>query len=144
MWSILGKEALYLDIPQVTKERLTTLANERDNGERFEELMGRSEIMFLLNGETEESSFFITVPDELTPDDIQFMADVVLDIVQNYDAHFVAVGGKEQRYKIIINNNKEPELLGINKTPGISSAEVFKPIFRSLDSPGRPNKDFLF
>jgi hypothetical protein len=142
MWSILGEETLYIDIPQTAKNRLMALANERDNGERFGELMGRSEVIFLLNGGTEESSFFITVPDDLTPDDIQLMADTVLDIVQNYDAHFVEVGGIEQRYKIIINNNKEPELLGLNKTPGMSSAEVFKPIFRSLDAPGRVNKDF--
>ncbi|MDR2845959.1 MAG: hypothetical protein LBV63_01610 [Candidatus Methanoplasma sp.] len=142
MWSILGKESIYIDIPQTAKDRLITLANERDNGERFGEMMERSDIVFLLNGETEESSFLITVPDDLTPDDIQLMADTVLDIVQNYDAHFIAVGGTEQRYKIIINNNKEPELLGLNKTPGMSSAEVFKPVFRSLDAPGRVNKDF--
>jgi hypothetical protein len=142
MWSILGADALYLDIPHVLKSRLAELSGEGDAGERFRGFLGSSEVMFLLNGETEECSFFITVPDELGPEDIQLMADAILDIARSSELPFVAAGGAEQRFKVIINNQREPELVGLNKTPGMSSAEVFKPIFRALDSPGRMNSRF--
>jgi hypothetical protein len=139
MWKILGMKTIYIDIPNTVKNRLTELAGDSEKGIKFKDLIGRSEVMFLLNGETEENSFFITVPDELTPDEIQIMADVVLDIARTIEFPFVEVNGAEQRYQVIISNNKEPELIGINKTPGMSSVEVFKPIIRSLDSRGKMN-----
>jgi len=139
MWKILGMKTIYIDIPNTVKGRLIELSTEKEKGERFRELMDRSEIMFLLNGETEENSFYIKVPDDLSPEDIQTMADVVLDIAKTVEFPFVSVGDIEQRYRVIISNNKEPELIGINKTPGMSSVEVFKPIIRSLDGRGRTN-----
>ena len=51
----------------------------------------------------------------------------------------ISANGVEQKYKIIINNNKEPELIGLRKTPGMSSVELFKPIFKNWSSPGRAN-----
>jgi hypothetical protein len=141
MWKILGMDAIYIDIPYAAKNRLIELAGDGDKEKKFKEFMERSEIMFLINGETEENSFFITVPDELTPEDIQLMADVVLEIAKTVAFPFISVSDEEQRYKIIINNNKEPELIGLNKTPGMSSVEVFKPIIKSLDGRGRANSE---
>lgn len=142
MWKILGVTSIYIDIPSTAKKRLIELAGEGEKENKFKELMERSEIMFLLNGETEENSFFITVPDDLTPEDIQIMADVVLEIAKSIEFPFIAVKDIEQRYQVIITNNKEPELIGINKTPGMSSVEVFKPIIKSLDSRGKMNPEF--
>ena len=142
MWKILGMKTIYIDIPNTAKDRLIELAGDGEESVIFKGLMERSEIMFLLNGETEENSFFITVPDDLTPEDIQVMADVVLEIAKSIEFPFIEVEGIEQRYQVIITNNKEPELIGINKTPGMSSGEVFKPIIRSLDSRGRLNPEF--
>jgi len=142
MWKILGVKTIYIDIPNTVKKRLMELAGDGDKAARFRDFMGRSEIMFLLNGETEENSFFITVPDDLGPEDIQTMADVILEIAKTIDFPFVEVESTEQRYQVIITNNKEPELIGINKTPGMSAAEVFKPIIKSLDSKGRMNPGF--
>ncbi|MCL2317858.1 MAG: hypothetical protein FWC44_02215 [Methanomassiliicoccaceae archaeon] len=141
MWKILGMRTIYIDIPNTVKERLAELSADKEKGEKFRELMDRSEIMFLLNGETEENSFYIKVPDELTPEEIQLMADVVLDIAKTVEFPFVSVGDIEQRYRIIISNNKEPELIGMNKTPGMSSVEVFKPIIKSWDGRGRSNAE---
>ncbi|AIZ56808.1 hypothetical protein Mpt1_c09330 [Candidatus Methanoplasma termitum] len=141
MWKILGMDAIYIDIPYATKNRLMELAGDGDKEKKFKEFMEQSEIMFLINGETEESSFFITVPDELTPDDIQLMADVILEIAKTIEFPFISASDREQRYKVIINNNKEPELIGLNKTPGMSSVEVFKPIIRALDGRGRANAE---
>ncbi|MCL2032982.1 MAG: hypothetical protein FWG96_06945 [Methanomassiliicoccaceae archaeon] len=143
MWKILGIKTIYIDIPNTAKNRLIELTGDDEKGVRFKDLMERSEIMFLLNGETEECSFFITVPDDLGPDDIQIMADVVLDIAKTIEFPFITADGVEQRYQVIITNNKEPELIGLNKTPGISSGEVFKPIIKALDSKGRMNPGFF-
>ncbi|MDR1690970.1 MAG: hypothetical protein LBR42_03895 [Candidatus Methanoplasma sp.] len=142
MWKILGAQTIYIDIPDTAKNRLMELAGEGEKEAKFKSLMEMSEIMFLLNGETEECSFFITVPDDLTPEDIQIMADVVLAVAKGIPFPFVEVEDTEQRYQVIITNNKEPELLGINKTPGMSAAEVFKPILKSLNSKGKVNPDF--
>jgi len=141
MWNILGVESLYLDIPNTVKIRLIELAGDGDKAVLFKDLMERAEVMFLLNGETEENSFFISVPEDLTPEQIQIMADVILETAKTIEFPFVSVGDIEQRYQVIITNNKEPELIGLNKTPGMSSAEIFKPIIKSLDSRGRLNSD---
>jgi len=142
MWKILGVNTIYIDIPNTVKNRLIELAGDGEKAVTFKDLMKRSEVMFLLNGETEENSFFITVPDDLTPGDIQIMADVVLETAKTIEFPFVEVEGIDQRYQVIITNNKEPELIGLNKTPGMSSVEVFKPIIKSLDSKGRLNPEF--
>ena len=142
MWKILGIKTIYIDIPNTVKNRLIELAGDGEKEAVFKDLMERSEVMFLLNGETEENSFFIKVPDDLTPEDIQVMADVILGIAKTIEFPFVSVEDAEQRYQVIITNNKEPELLGYNKTPGMSSAEVFKPVIKSLDGRGRANPEF--
>jgi len=142
MWKILGMRTIYVDIPNTAKSRLIELAGDGEKEARFKELMEMSEVMFLLNGETEENSFFIKVPDDLSPEDIQIMADVVLDIARSIEYPFISVENFEQRYRIILTNDKEPELIGINKTPGMSSVEVFKPVIRSLDGRGKLNPQF--
>jgi hypothetical protein len=142
MWKILGVRAIYIDVPITTKSRLVELSGNGERGERFRGIMEASEVMFLLNGETEENSFFITVPDSIGPEDIQLMADVILDIAMTAEFPFVSVEGVAQRYQVIITNSKEPELIGLNKTPGISSVEVFKPIIKSLNGRGRVNPEF--
>ena len=142
MWKILGMKTIYIDIPNTAKNRLIDLAGSGEKEVKFKGLMRRSEVTFLLNGETEENSFFIAVPEDLTPEDIQTMADVILEIAKTIEFPFVEVESVEQRYQVIITNNKEPELIGLNKTPGMTSVEVFKPIIRSLDSRGKTNPDF--
>ncbi|MDR2698755.1 MAG: hypothetical protein LBB30_03650 [Candidatus Methanoplasma sp.] len=142
MWKILGVNTIYIDVPNTVKSRLIELAGDGEKETKFKGFMERSEVMFLLNGETEENSFFITVPEDLGPDDIQIMADVILEIAKTIEFPFAEVEGTEQRYQVIITNNKEPELLGLNRTPGISAAEVFKPIIKSLDSKGKMNPGF--
>ena len=97
----------------------------------------------MINGETEECSFIVTVPDSMTPEEIQDAAEVALEIATAYEAPFITADNVEQRYKIIITNQKEPELIGLNKTEGYSSGQVFMPIFESLSSPGRANPKFL-
>lgn len=139
MWTILGENSIYLDIPYVFKKKILALGTEDENGVKFKGLMEKSEVSFMINGETEENCFIIKVPDEYTPEDIQLMADQTIDAIIRNGVAPVVVNNVEQKYKIIISNNKEPEIIGLRKTPGMTSVEVFKPIFGSWSSPGKAN-----
>ncbi|MDN5357898.1 MAG: hypothetical protein PWR17_1067 [Candidatus Methanomethylophilaceae archaeon] len=142
MWSILGKEAIYIDVPNVFVERMSELAGEGEKADSFRACLEKSETRFMINNETGVCSFMVYVPDTMGPEDIQNIAETALAVAQAYEAPLLTADGTEQRYKIIITNNQEPELLGLNKTEGFSSGQVFMPIFRSLASPGRMNPKF--
>lgn len=142
MWKILGKDALYVEIPQVWKQRMLELADDDEKSSKFKEIVEGAEVTYMLNGTTEEHTFFIRVPDDITPDDIQVLADVALDILKKSEAPCIEIEGVRQRYQVIITNWHEPEIIGMNKTPGMSSGEVFKPIIQGLDGPGRLNSAF--
>ena len=145
MWKILGQDALYVEIPDTWKKRmleLSGLSDDPDKAEKFRDVVGKSEVSYLLNGTTEEHTFFIRVPDDITPDDIQVLADVALDILKKSEAPCIEIEDVRQRYQVIITNWHEPEIIGMNKTPGMSSGEVFKPIIQGLDGPGRLNSAF--
>lgn len=142
MWSVLGKEAIYIDIPFVFVERMGGLAGNSEKADRFRACLGESDVRFMMNGETGECSFLVYVPDSMTPEDIQNTAETALEVAQAYEGPLLTVEGAEQRYKIIITNNQEPELLGLDKTEGFSSGQVFMPIFKALASPGKMNPKF--
>ena len=40
MWKILGKDAIYLDIPLVWKQRMLELAGEGEKEDKFREIVG--------------------------------------------------------------------------------------------------------
>lgn len=139
MFKILGADALYIDIPQTFKRRLEELAS--DDEKDLVTQLGRSEVTYMLNGTTEEHSFFIRVPEDVTPEQIQMMSDATLAILKRTveNTPCVEVEGVRQKYQVIITNWEEPEIIGLNKTPGMSSGAVFKPIIKALDDPGRAN-----
>ncbi len=139
MWKILGEDAIYIDIPETWKRRMIALAGEGEKPEKFKKIVGESEVTYLLNGTTEEHTFFIHLSDDITPEDIQALADVTLDILKASEHPCIAVENQVQRYQVIITNYHEPEIIGKNKTPGMSSGAVFMPIIKGLDGPGRMN-----
>lgn len=142
MWKILGKDAIYIDIADTWKQRMLELAGDDEKSEVFKKIVNASEVTYLLNGTTEEHTFFIKVSDDITPEEIQTLADVSLDILKKTEVPCVEVEGIRQRYQVIITNWHEPEIIGLNKTPGMSSGEVFKPIIQRLDGPGKMNAQF--
>ena len=146
MWKILGEGAIYIDIPDVWKKRMLELAEEleddKDKAAKFKEIVTDAEVTYMLNGTTEEHTFFIKIPDEITPDEIQILADVALDVLKKIDVPCISIEDKIQRYQVIITNWHEPEIIGKNKTPGMSSGEVFKPIIQGLNGPGKLNSSF--
>ena len=66
MFKILGRDALYIDIPAVFKKRMLELSGD-EKEKLFREILEKSEVTYLLNGTTEEHTFFIRVPKDITP-----------------------------------------------------------------------------
>ena len=128
MWNILGEDALYLDIPYKFQKNLLALVKDDEKGQKFKEFMKKTEVEFMLNGQTEESCFILRVPDDLKPEDIQLMADVVLDSLKAFDKPAIMVDETEQKYKIVISNNREPEI------SGRSALAAMRAVFASIQS----------
>ena len=144
MWKVLGKEAMYLDIAPVWVERIIEMSKEYEGDDRFKELMEKAEVKHLFNGSTETHNMMIEVPKDYTPDDIQIMADMILSIAKdNIDNPFITVDNNYQKCQVIITNEDEPELLGLNRTEGYGSGKIFLPILDSLTRPGRPNESMM-
>jgi hypothetical protein len=140
MWKILGKEVIYIDIPETWKSRMLEMAGDDEKSQKFKEIVSASEVTHLMNGTTEEHTFFIRLDKEITPEEIQILADVALDILKTSESPCIEVEGTFPKYQVVITNWEEPEIIGLRKTPGMSSGAVFKPIIQGLDAPGRPNK----
>ncbi len=143
MWKVLGRKAMFLDIPHVFSERMGELAGEGEGPDRFRACLEESKIKLFINPETGEISFMIYLPEDLSPEDIQNLADIVLSVAKGFESPLITVEDIEQRYKIILTNDQEPELIGLDKTDGFGSGQVFMPIFNSLSKPGRMNPKFM-
>ena len=143
MWKILGKDTMYIDIANTWKSRMMELAGDDDKSKLFKEIVESSEVTYMMIGTTEEHTFFIRLSDDRTPEEIQTLADVSLEILKNSESPCVSIEDTVQKYQVIITNWHEPEIIGLNKTPGMSSGQVFKPIIGSLDAPGKPNYKYL-
>ena len=144
VWRILGKEAMYVEFAKVLREQLIDIAPTVENGEKFVDLIKGSEIMHIFNGSTETHGFNIRPDAETTPEDIQYMADIVLAIArQDSERFYVSLDGEYQKCVVNVRTDIEPELIGANKTEGYASGKIFMPILDSLCKPGRSN-DSLF
>jgi len=142
MWKILGKEAIYIDIPNTWKERMLELMSDDDKGKKFKDIVSKSKVEYLFNSQSLEHTFFIRLDDDYTPEDIQELADATLSTLKTLDVPVVQIEDDIQRYQVIITNYHEPELIGLDKTPGMSSGQVFMPIINSLNGPGQMNSHF--
>jgi len=143
MWQILGVNALYIEFADVWARRMTEISEDREDGEHFRELVKDAEVGHLFNGTSEIHTFMIDLPDSATPEDIQFLADVVLDVAKTSDFDFVSLDGEYQKCQVIFSNEKEPEIIGLDKAEGYSAGAVFKPIVDGWSKPGRPNQDLM-
>ena len=144
MWKVLGKEAMYIEIAPVWVERIIELSKDYEGDERFKELMEGADVKHLFNGSTETHNMMIEVPKDYTPEDIQMMADMILSIAKdNMEMPFITLEDNYQKCQVIINNEDEPELIGLNRTEGYASGKIFLPILDSLTKPGRPNESMM-
>lgn len=144
MWKILGKEAMYIEFADVFKERVIEIASGMEGKEKFVDLMKGSDVMHIFNGSTETHGFNIRPGDDISSEDIQLMADAILDVIKSEENLFVvSLDDQYQASVINIRADKEPELIGNGRTDGYGSGQIFQPIFDSLASPGRMNEGFM-
>jgi hypothetical protein len=137
MWKVLGRDALYVEIGEVWKQRMMELAGDGEEGDRFRTLMEPNEILYMLNGSNEFHTFYVNLKKEITPEDIQFMADVTLKVAKELDCPYISVNDVPQRYLVIFTNEDEPELIGLNRTEGYGSGKIFQPILEGFSNPTR-------
>ena len=144
MWKILGKEAIYVEFADVFKQRIIEIASEMEGKERFIELMKGSDVIHIFNGSTETHGFNIRPGDDISSEDIQFMADAILDVIKSQEGMFVvSLDDAHQDCVINVRADQEPELIGANRTEGYASGQIFAPIFESLSKPGRMNDTLM-
>ncbi|MDR0778210.1 MAG: hypothetical protein LBE48_02065 [Methanomassiliicoccaceae archaeon] len=141
MWKILGVDSLYLEFAEVWKRRISEVVAENGNGKRFDELMKDSEVLYIMNGETEEHTFMVELPETLSNDDIQFLADEILNVAKTADFPFVTLNNNYEKCQVIFTTEKEPEILGLDKKEGISAGAVFAPILEGWG--GKRNQPFM-
>jgi len=143
MWKILGVDAFYVEFADVWKKRITEVVSEGGNGMRFEALMKDADVMHLMNGETEIHSFVVELSEKVTEEDIQFLADEVLNVAKTADFPFISLNNLYEKCQVIFTNEKEPEILGLDKAEGISAGAVFAPILEGWGGGGRKNETLM-
>lgn len=143
MWKVLGVDAMYVEFADTWKERMMEIASERDGSGRFSELLEGSDVKHLFNGSTEIHTFMVDLPETMAPEDIQFLADEILDVARTADFDFVSLDGGYQKCQVIFSSEREPEILGMDKDEGYSAGAVFAPIVEGWTKPGRRNDSLL-
>jgi hypothetical protein len=131
MWKILGVDALYVEFADVWKERISEVVSEGDNGKRFKGLMKDADVLYMMNGATEEHTFMVELPETVSAEDLQFLADEIVNVAKTADFPFVSLNGNYEKCQVIFTTEKEPEILGLDKAKGISAGAVFAPILES-------------
>jgi len=137
MWKILGKDAFYVEFADVWKERIVAVASGTDAGERFAALMKDADVLYMMNGATEIHTFMVELPETLSKEDIQFLADVVLDVAKTSEFPFVSLNDLYEKCQVIFTTEKEPELIGQDRTKGFSAGAVFAPILEGWGGAGK-------
>ena len=143
MWKILGADAFYVEFADVWKKRISEIVGETDGGERFGGLMENAEVMHMMNGETEIHTFLVELPESVSNEDIQFLADAILDVAKTAEFPFVSLNGNYEKCQVIFDAEKEPEIIGLDRKEGFSAGAVFKPILDGWGSAGRQNESFM-
>jgi hypothetical protein len=139
MWKILGADAMYVEFADVWKRRIVEVVSETENNDRFTKLMSDVNVMYMMNGDTEVHAFIVELPETTSKDDIQFLADVILDVAHNADFPFVSLNGKYEKCQVIFDAAREPEILGLGKEKGMSAGAVFAPILEGWGGAGKKN-----
>jgi len=142
MWKILGVDALYVEFADVWKERITEVVFEGDNGKKFKELMKDASVLYMMNGATEIHTFMVELSETVSREDLQFLADEIMNVAETADFHFVSLNGNYEKCQVIFTTEKEPEILGLDKAEGISAGAVFAPILESWGDRKR-NESFM-
>jgi hypothetical protein len=131
MWKILGADALYVEFADVWRTRIVEIVSESENGKKFKRLMKDAEVSYMMNGATEEHTFMVQLPEKVSKNDIQFLADEILNVAKTAGSPFVSLNDVREKCQVIFTTEKEPEIIGLDKTKGFSSGAAFAPIYKS-------------
>jgi hypothetical protein len=137
MWKILGSDALYVEFAEVWKKRISDLV---PGGEKFRELMDDADVSHMMNGSTGEHTFMVELPETVSAEDIQFLADEILAVAKEYEHPFISLDDRYERCQVMFSAEREPEIIGLDKKEGISAGAVFKPILDSWGGAGKNNE----
>jgi hypothetical protein len=143
MWKILGADALYVEFADVWRERIEEVVSEGGAGKKFKEVMKGSEVVYMMNGATEEHTFMVQLPETVSSGDVQFLADEILKVAKTADFPFVSLNGNREKCQVIFTTEKEPEIIGLEKAEGYSAGAVFAPILEGWGGAGKRNEPFM-
>lgn len=110
-------------------------ASECDDFETFEELIEQGELTYIHNTQTDVHAFIIQFPESVGKEELDYLSSFVRELREGMGVPTISFQDTPQRCRIIFTSEKEPELLGLNKTEGMSSGALFQPIFDSWSSP---------
>ena len=142
MWQILGANAMYVELADMWKYRMIEIEEDRPEGKKFKKLMKNAMVSHMLNGSTEVHTFMVELPESITPEDIQFLADEILDIANTFSAPFISFEDNYQMCQVIFSNDVEPEIVGLDKKEGFSSGAVYLPIVNRWGKPNQNENEF--
>jgi hypothetical protein len=135
MWKVLGRDAELVRIAELWKEGITALASDYEDFETFQELMAQAELTYLHNTQDDVHAFILQFPETVQKEELDFLSSFVRMVREEAGVSTITFQDKPQRCRLVFTSEKEPELLGLNKTEGYSSGALFQPIFDSWDKP---------
>lgn len=131
MWKVLGRKAEVVKIGIVWKEEIMTRASEYDDFETFKDLMEQGELTYLYNTQTDVHAFIIQFPESVGKDELDYFSSFIRNLREGMDVPTIAFQDVAQRCRFIFTSEEEPQLIGLNKTEGMSSGAIFQPIYDS-------------
>lgn len=134
----MGKDTSMVKLGDDWKARMSELAGDGPMRKKLDELFESSEFTYFYNTELDVHAFLFQLPTETTDEKVQEFIGIVQEVRSLTDYPMVAFKGAPQRCKLVVTAEKEPELIGRDKTEGFSSGKLFQPIFNSWSDQRKP------
>ncbi len=138
MFQVLGRDTTIVKLGEDWKERMSELAGEGQLGEALKELFDAAQLTYYYATELDVHVFLLELPEDTSDEDVQRYTKTVQEVRALTDYPMVSFKTNPQRCKLVITAEKEPELIGKDKTEGYSSGQLFQPIFNSWSDQRKP------
>ncbi|HIJ00754.1 MAG TPA: hypothetical protein HA366_04375 [Candidatus Methanomethylophilaceae archaeon] len=129
MWQVLGKDTTLVRMGKDWKERMLELAGEGRRREILERLFDIAELTNFYNTELDVHAFIFQLPEDTPAEELQAYTNTVREVRAVTDQPMVSFRGQPQRFKLVITAEKEPELIGKDKTEGYSSGAIYQAVY---------------
>ncbi len=137
MWQVLGKDTALVKLGEDWKERKSELVGEGPRRDKLEELFSAASFTYFYNTEQDVHAFIFELPVDTAEGEVQAYTRTIQEVRSFTDYPMVAFEEKAQRCKLVVTAEKEPELVGKDKTEGYGSGRIFQPIFESWNGQQR-------